>query len=266
MNIIVCVKQVPDPEAPPAGFRIDPEAKKSVPAQGVAPVISPFDEQAVEAALRLKDKGGAKVTILCKGTDLVADVVKKPLAMGADELVLLQDPALEGGDAYSTAVALAAAIKKIGQFDLVLCGRQAADWDAGQVGSGLAELLGLPCITLARKVEAADGKVKVESVVTDGYEVVEAPMPAVVTVSNELGEPRYPTLRGIMGAARKQPTVWKGSDIGLDGSKAGKAVARAEVIKLFIPTKESKCEMVSADTPQEAAAKLATRLRDAKLL
>lgn len=266
MNIIVCVKQVPDPEAPPASFRIDPEAKRAVPPQGVSPVISPFDEQAVEAALRLKDKGGTKVTVLCKGTDLVSNVVKKPLAMGADELVLLQDPALEGGDSYSTAVALAAAIRKIGQFDLVLCGRQAADWDVGQVGSGLAELLKLPCVTLARKVEAQDGRIRVERVVTDGYEVVECPLPAVVTVSNELGEPRYPTLRGIMGAARKQPTVWTAKDIGLDGSQAGKAVARAEVLKLFIPTKQSKCEIVSADTPQEAAAKLALRLREAKLL
>ena len=266
MNIIVCVKQVPDPEAPPASFRIDPAARKAVPPQGVAPVISPFDEQAVEAALRLKEKAGGKVTVLCKGTDLVADVVKKPLAMGADDLVLLQDPALEGGDSYSTALALAAAIRKIGQFDLILCGRQAADWDAGQVGSGLAELLKLPCISFARKVEVADGRLRVETVLADGYEVVEASLPAVVTVSNELGEPRYPTLRGIMAAARKQPTVWTGKDLGLDESQAGKAVARSEVLKLFIPTKEAKCEMVSADSPQEAAVNLAQRLRDAKLL
>ncbi|MBI2866577.1 MAG: electron transfer flavoprotein subunit beta/FixA family protein [Chloroflexi bacterium] len=266
MNIIVCVKQVPDPEAPPGSFRIDPATKRALLPQGVAPVISPFDEQAVEAALRIKDKGGSKVTVLCKGTDLVADVVKKPLAMGADELVLLQDPSLEGGDSYSTAVALAAAIRKVGQYDLVLCGRQAADWDAGQVGCGLAELLGLPCITLARKVEASDGKVLVERVTEDGYEVVEAPLPVVVTVSNELGEPRYPTLRGIMAAARKQAQVWKAQDIGLDSSQAGAAIARTEVLDLFIPKKEAKCEVISADSPQEAGAKLALRLREAKLL
>jgi electron transfer flavoprotein beta subunit len=138
LNIIVCCKQISDPEAPPASFKIDAAANKVIPPQGVAPVISPFDEQAVEAALRIRDKGGTKVTVLIMGNGLVREVVKKPLSMGADELVLLEDAAYEGGDAWSTATALAAAIKKIGAFDLIITGRQAADWDSGQVGSGIA--------------------------------------------------------------------------------------------------------------------------------
>jgi electron transfer flavoprotein beta subunit len=266
LNIIVCCKQISDPEAPPASFKIDAAANKVIPPQGVAPVISPFDEQAVEAALRIRDKGGTKVTVLIMGNGLVREVVKKPLSMGADELVLLEDAAYEGGDAWSTATALAAAIKKIGAFDLIITGRQAADWDSGQVGSGIAELLGIPSITVAKKVEAANGKAKVERVLADGYEVIEVSLPALITVSNELGEPRYATLKGIMAAAKKQPIVWKPADLGIDTSKIGAAGRRSKLVKLFQPVKEGKCEVISADTPAEAGVKLAIRLREEKVI
>ena len=266
MNIIVCVKQVLDPEAPPASFKVDSATNKVMPPPGIPPVISPFDEQAVEAALRLKDKHGGKITAVSMGNGLVRDVVKKPLSMGADELVLLEDPAFEEGDSWSTAYALSLAIKKIGQFDIIFCGRQAADWDAGQVGTGIAEMLGLPCITIAKKVEFADGKVKVERVITDGYEVVEAPLPCLITVSNELGEPRYPTLKGIMAAGRKQPLVWKPNDIGADVSKLGASGRVSKVSKLFVPVREGKCEVVQADSPAEAGAALAAKLREARLI
>ncbi|MEW6033446.1 MAG: electron transfer flavoprotein subunit beta/FixA family protein [Chloroflexota bacterium] len=265
MNIIVCCKQVLDPEAPPASFKVDPGANKVVPPPGVAPVISPFDEQAVEAALRIKDKLGAKVTVLSMGVGLVREVVKKPLSMGADELILLEDPAFEGGDSWSTATALAAAIKKIGAYDMVICGRQAADWDFGLVGSGIAELLGIPCVTVAKKIEVADGKAKVERVLSDGYEVLDVSLPAVITVSNELGEPRYATLKGIMAAAKKQPIIWKPADIGVSPTSIGAAGRRSTLVKLFQPVKECKCEVIEADTPAEAGVKLAIRLREAKL-
>ncbi|MCX6012398.1 MAG: electron transfer flavoprotein subunit beta/FixA family protein [Chloroflexi bacterium] len=266
MDIVVCVKQITDPEAPPASFKIDPEAKKVIPAPGVNQVISPFDEQAIEAALRVKDAAGATVRVVCMGSNLVSDVVKKPLAMGADELYLIQDKSLDDGDSISTAYALSMAIKKIGKYDIVFCGRQAADWDVGQVGIGLSELLGIPCVTLAKKVEVKDGKLKIERVVADGYEVVEASTPAVITVTNELGEPRYATLKGIMAAARKQPTVWKAGDIGVDASKIGVAGAKSKVVKLFIPVREAKCEMIVGESPEEAGMKLAQRLREAKLI
>lgn len=266
MDMIVCVKQVPDPETPPASFRIDPNANRVIPAPGIPPVINGFDEQAVEAALRIKDTHGGKITVITMGKDLVSDVIKKPLSMGADELVLLQDEAFEGGDSFSTAHALAAAIRKIGKFDLVFCGRQAADWDAGQVGSGMAEILGIPCVTFAKGVKATDGKVTVERVVVNGYEVVEAPVPCLITVSNELGEPRYPTLRGIMAAGRKQPIKWNASDLGIDKSKVGAAGARTKLLRLFVPEKVSKCEIVDGDTPAEAGKKLALKLREAKII
>ncbi|MBN1643859.1 MAG: electron transfer flavoprotein subunit beta/FixA family protein [Dehalococcoidales bacterium] len=266
MNIIVCVKQIPDPEAPPASFKIDPATNKVAPPPNIPPVISPFDEQAVEAALRIKDAGGAKITIISLGVNLLRDVVKKPLSMGADELILLEDPAFADGDSWATAYALAMAIKKVGAYDLILCGRQAADWDSGQVGSCIAEILGLPQITVAKKLEVRDGKVKVERVTADGYDVIEAGLPAVVTVSNELGTARYATIKGIMAAKRKEPIVWKPSDIGVETAKIGAAGRRVKMQKLFQPVREGKCEVITGENEEDAAANLAKKLAEVKLL
>ena len=267
MNIIVCVKQVPDPEAPPSSFKVDSNTNTVTPGTGVNQVVSPFDEQAVEAALRLKDTKGGKVTALSLGVTLQRDVIKKPLSMGADELILLEDPAFANSDSFATAYALAAAIKKIGTFDLIICGRQASDWDSGQVGSGIAEFLGIPSVTVAKKIEIIDGnKARVERVVSDGIEIVETSLPALITVSNELGEPRYPTIKGIMAAKKKEAIVWKPADIGVTPDKIGGAGRRAKIIKLFQPVKEGKCEIIGGETPEEAATKLAVRLREAKVL
>jgi electron transfer flavoprotein beta subunit len=266
MNTIVCVKQVLDPEASPGSFKIDSVTNNVMPPYGVPPVLSPFDEQAVEAALRIKDINGGKITIISLGVNLLRDVVKKPISMGADELILLEDPAFVDGDSWSTAYALAAAIRKIGQFDLIFCGRQAADWDSGQVGSCIAEILGLPQVTLAKKVEAINGKVKVETVTADGYEVVEAAMPALITVSNELGEPRYATIKGIMAAKGKEPIVWKPADIGVDISKIGSAGRRTNMLKIFQPARAGKCEIITGRNEEDTGANLAERFVKAKLL
>jgi electron transfer flavoprotein beta subunit len=265
-NMIVCVKQIADPEAPPGSFKIDEAAKQAVPAAGVSQVVSPFDEQAVEAALRIKDAHGGKITVLSLGKNFVMDVIKKPLSMGADELILLQDNAFESGDSHSTAYALAMAIKKVGEYDLIFCGRQAADWDAGQVGSGIAEILGIPSITPVQKVELVDSNVKVERVVMDGYEVIEASTPLLVTVSNEIGEPRYPKLKGIMAAAKKEVPTWNAQDIGADTAKLGASGACAKLQQLFIPVKEAKCEIIEGDSPEEAAEALALKLRETRLI
>ncbi|MFC2003423.1 electron transfer flavoprotein subunit beta/FixA family protein, partial [Chloroflexota bacterium] len=196
MNMVVCVKQVIDPEAPPAIFKIDPATNKVVPPPKMSPVIDPYGEYAVEAALRIKDTLGGKITAISLGTNQLRDVVKRPLAMGADDLVLLEDKAYDEGDSWSTAYALAMAIKKIGEYDLIFCGREASDWNASQVGSGIAQILGIPSVTLAKKMDITDGKARVERVTGDGYEVVEVSLPALITVSNEFGEPRYPTIKG----------------------------------------------------------------------
>lgn len=266
MNIIVCFKQVNDPEAPVNSFKIDPDSRTVLPPSGIPPVISTFDEYAIEAALRLKEKHDAKITAVCLGMNLMLDVVKKPLSMGADELILLEDPAYVDGDSWSTAYALSAAIKKIGEYDMVLCGRQAADWDSGQVGLGIAEMLDLPSISLARKVDVIDGKVLVERVIPDGFELVEASLPVLITISNEHPAPRYPNVKGTLMARKKVPVVWKPGDIGIDSTKIGAKGRKAKLIKLFQPVREGTCEMVDGDSPEEAATKLADKLRENKVL
>lgn len=266
INMIVCCKQVPDPEAPPSLFKVDTAANKMVTASDVKPVISQYDEFALEAALRIKDKMGGKITVLSLGNKLVRDVIKKSLAVGGDELILLEDEAFEESDSWSTAYALAAAIKKIGEYDLIFCGRQSSDWDAGQVGIGIAEILGIPAVTLARKAEIADGKINIERVIPDGYEILEIAPPVVITVTSELGTLRYPALKGIMAAGKKQPIVYKPADIGLEPGQVGAAGRHTEISKLFQPVKEAKCEIIEGETPEEAGVNLATRLREAKLL
>ena len=266
IKMIVCCKQVIDPEAPPASFKIDPVGNKMMTPPGVSPVIDPYSEYAVEAALRIKDAQGGKITAISLGANLLRDVVKKPLSMGADELILLEDEAFGDSDSWSTAYALAMAIKKLDDYDLILCGREASDWDAGQVGSGIAEILGLPSVTLARKIDITNGKARVEKVIDEGYEVVEVSLPALITVSNELGEPRYATIKGIMAARRKEPVIWKPADIGVEPFQIGAAGRRARLLKLFQPVREGKCEIIEGESPEEAAVNLAMRLREAKSL
>jgi len=163
MNMIVCVKQVPDPEVPPAKFRIDAKTKQVMPPEGIPPVINPFDERALELALRLKDAYGGKITVLTMGSAKSESVVKRGISMGADDGFVLSDPSFQDSDSFGTAHILAAAIQKIGNYDLILCGRQASDWDEGVVGSIIAENLSLPFIALALAIEAADKALKVKA-------------------------------------------------------------------------------------------------------
>ncbi|HKZ50743.1 MAG TPA: electron transfer flavoprotein subunit beta/FixA family protein [Dehalococcoidia bacterium] len=263
-HIICCVKQVPDPETPASQFRVDEGAKKVIPAPGIAPVPSQFDTIGVEAALRIRDTvGDTTITILSVGPEGYRDAIKHCLAMGADEGILVNDPALYEADHWVTAQVLAAAIKTLPPFDIVICGRQAVDWDMGVVGSTIADSLGIPCITIAKGVQYGEGKVVVERVLPDGFETMEAPTPCVVTVSNELGEPRYPQLRQIMLAARKEVKLLKAADLSLD---AGVLKNRVVLERLYIPQIETQCEFIDGETPQEKGEKLALRLREAKLI
>jgi electron transfer flavoprotein beta subunit len=266
LNLIVCIKQVPDWEAPADTFKIDPERNKVIPPPNIDPRISLFDEHAIEAALQLRERHGGKVTVLSLGPDFAQRAVKQAVAMGADDGILLRDPAFEDSDTYGTAAILAEAINKIGAFDLVLCGRQAADWDVGQVGVGVAELLGVPCVSIAQKIEVSDGKAMVERLVEGGYDVMEVPLPALITVSNEINKPRYPTLRGIMAAGKKQIPAWDAAALGIDPARTGAHGARAAVLKLYVPVHEAHCEFIDGDTDEEKGEKLALRLREVKLI
>lgn len=267
VNIIVCVKQIPDPETPASSFKVDEAAKKVIPAQGIAPVVNPFDPQATEAALRLRDAtGSGKVTVISLGPDSARDAIKHALAMGADEGVLLNDPSFEGIDNFQTAVALSKAIQKVGEFDLVLTGRSAADWDMGVVPQGLGQLLSIPVVTIAKSIEANGNTIKVQRVLDDGFQTVEVPTPALVSVSNEFGEPRYPQLRQIMLAAKKTVQVWSAADIGIDGNETGAANRWLPLEALYVPKVESNVEIIEGDSPEEKAKNLAQKLRAAKLI
>ena len=264
LKIAVLAKQVIDPEMPMAAFRVDSEANKVVTPPNIPPVVNGFDENAVEAALLIKDAQEATITVISSGTEFALDVMKKPLSMGADELILLQDEAFGNSiDSYFTAQVLAEAVRKLDGFDLIICGRQASDWDNAQVPLGLAELLGLSCISLCRKVDVSNGKVFAERNTPDGYEVVEAELPSLVTVSNELGQPRYPTLRGIMAATRKRPTIWTISDLGMDPAQLE---PRVTLHNLFVPESGQECEYIEGENAAAAGRQLALKLREDKLI
>jgi electron transfer flavoprotein beta subunit len=266
MNFIVCIKQIPDPEIPALKFRVDAEGKKVVPPEGIPPVINPYDEQAVELAIKIKEQHGGQITILTIGDDTSASVVKHALAMGADEGIILNDEAFEDSDSFFTAYILSKAIQKIKNYDLVLCGRQAADWDEGLVGSIVAENLHLPLVTLVESVDFVESRLQVKRVILDGYQVFSVPLPAVLSVSHEAGQPRLPSGWGIISASKKEITVWDANAIAVEPSQTGAEKPRKKLLKLFIPQKEKKCEIIEEEKPEEAAGKLAMKLREAGIL
>ena len=263
MKIIVCIKQVPDPSTSSSSTTVDTEAKRVILPQGTPPVLNPYDENALEAALMIKDAQGAKITVISAGRNIAKTVLRKSLAAGADDLILLEDNGFEKLDSYATAHLLATAIRETGEYDLILCGRQAADTDAGQVGSGIAEILKIPCITAACKLELLKGKVLVERVVSDGYEEIEAPTPALVTVSSEIGDLRYPPLKAVMAAQKMPIMVRNGQELGVDISRLN----RLNLVRLSAPPdRKTECQFVEGETPEEAGANLALKVREAGLL
>jgi electron transfer flavoprotein beta subunit len=256
MQIVVCIKQVLDPEMPYSAFKIDPVGKRAIPPQGTPPVISPYDENALEAALRVKDMHEAKVIALSLGSRIARPVLNKPLAAGVDELVLIEDPAADDLDSFESASILAAAIRKIGGTDVVFTGRQAADWDAGIAGCAIAEELKMPCITVARKVSVQNGMVRVERLLSDGFEVVEALLPCVITVDSDLGELRQVTMQGLNSAKKKPVNAWKLSDLELESPP----LPRCELLELYIPKRKRVCQIISGENAEDKAVKLANRL------
>jgi electron transfer flavoprotein beta subunit len=270
MKIIVCMKLVPDPEGPQDSFRVDP-AERRVVVTGLPPVANPYDENALEAAIRIKESLArangeshpASITLLSMGRSLSRAVLLKALAAGADDSVLVEGDELDAQrlDSFTSATVLAAAIRGL-EFDLILAGRQASDTNSGQVGPGIARLLGIPAVTVARKVEVSGDSVLVERVLPDGYELVEAPLPALVTVSHEVGDLRYPALAAIKAAKRLPRMERSPSDLGVEIASLGVV----ERVGLAAPSRERKCAMVSGETPREAGERLAERLHADRVL
>ncbi|MBI2846232.1 MAG: electron transfer flavoprotein subunit beta/FixA family protein [Chloroflexi bacterium] len=254
MNIVVCIKQVPDTAS------VIKVKDGQIDYEGLTWVVNPYDEYALEEALRIKEKqGSGKVTLLSLGPERVKEALKTGLAMGADEAVHLKDPAFEGLDSFTTAKVLAAALKKT-PFDLIWCGWKGVDADQGVVGISLAELLDLPHVSFVTKVEIApDGKsATLEKEIEGGHEVVETNLPALFTAQKGLNEPRYPTLKGIMAVKSKIIQEWSAVDLGVSTAELEPL---AEVVGASLPPARKVGRMLSG-TPQEMAAELVRLLHE----
>lgn len=261
MEIVVCVKQVPDTTE----VKIDP-VKNTLIREGVPSIVNPFDKIAVEAALQLKEKYGGRVRIISMGPPQAAEALKECLAMGVDEAVLVSDRAFGGADTLATAYALSTSIEKMGPVDLIMCGKQAIDGDTAQVGPGIAENLGWPQITYAAKIEVNGNMIKVDREHEDGYEVMEAPLPAVVTVVKSIAEPRFPTVKGTMKANRTQIPVWTAADINADEKRIGLTGSPTLVRRIFTPQQRSQGQLIQEETAQQSVATLMQKLSDAKII
>lgn len=259
INIIVCAKQIPDPEVPFSNVSVDVEKKEVI--VDAPNVISPYDENALEAAIRIKEEMGGKITVLSLGRKVSDTVLRKTIAAGADALILIEDPAFERLDSNSVAYVLSCAIRKIGAYDLILTGRQAGDWDSGQVGLLLAEMLGIPSISLARSIKIKEDRVLVEKTVPVGYEVVESGLPALVTVSNEVGELRYVSRSKMMGLLKRPMTIpkWGTKDL-VDNVERLKKIQLVELSPP--PDMRRACLFIEGSTPQEKADKLASVFKE----
>ena len=259
MNIISCIKQIPDTETQ---IKIDASGK-GIQTADIKWVMNPYDEFGVEEALRIKEKKGGKVTVVGLGPQRVVESLRTALAMGADEAILVDDPAAEGGDALATARALAAAIKGV-PFDLIFCGQRAVDDDNAQVGAALAELLQIPLLSVITKVEISDDKtkVKVQRPVEGATWVLEAPLPALITAQKGLNEPRYASLPGIMKAKKKPMAVKKLGDLGLSPDQVGEAGSKIKIHGLTPPPQRQAGKMVEGETVQEKGVNLVKLLRE----
>ncbi len=259
MNIIVCLKQVPDTESQ---IKIAPDAK-SIQEGDIKWVMNPYDEFGVEEALLLKEKFGGEVTVVGLGPSRVTESIRTALAMGADKGVLINDPALEGSDTLATAKALAAVIKEL-PCDLIFTGQRGVDNDNGLVGAALAEFLGLPQISLAVKVEVAeDGQsLKANRPVEGQTLVIETSLPAVITTQKGLNEPRYASLPGIMKAKKKPLEEKTLADLGLDAAEFGEGAQNLKVQELTPPPQREAGKIVDGETPEAKAAELARLLHE----
>ena len=261
MNVIVCVKQVPGTNE----VRINKETNTII-REGVESILNPFDAYAVEEGLRIKDKTSGKVTVISMGIPSVTDILKETIALGVDEAVLLSDRAFAGADTLATSYALSMGIRKIGSYDLIICGKQASDGDTAQVGPSLAEKLAIPHATNIRKIEELkEGYIRCQRLTDVGYEVIEMTLPAVITVVKEINEPRLPSLKGMMRAKKASIPIWTAADVGADTDRCGLKGSPTQVIKTFTPVHDVKSELIGGE-PSEQVSKLVEKLLSMKFM
>ncbi len=262
MNIIVCVKQVPDT----AEIKIDPVTNTLI-RDGVQSIMNPYDKYALEMALELKDTVGAKVTVLTMGPPQAVAILKDAIAMGADDVALISDRAFAGSDTLATSHAMVAAVKHAGAFDLILCGKQAIDGDTAQVGPEMAEHLNLPQVTGATKISIEDNKVLVDRDNETTVQTIAVPLPALITVARSEKEPRFASIKGKMKARKMEIPTWSAADMNLDVNIIGLNGSPTKVVTVFTPpVPEISSEIFHEEDPQVAVDKLVEKLLEAKII
>ncbi len=261
MNIIVCIKQVPET----AEIRID-EKTNTLVREGVPAIINPFDTYALEEGIRIREKCGGGVTVLTMGPPQAEQALREAIAMGVDSGVLLSDKAFAGSDTLATSYALSRAIRQMGRFDLVICGKQAIDGDTAQVGPGIAEMLGIPFIAYVRKIEEIrEGYIRAERLMETGYQIIEMSLPSLITVVKEINEPRLPSLRGMLKAKKTNISVWDVEKLGGDTGRFGLDGSPTQVIRIFTPEPRKGGEILQGAVEEQVAA-LIERLKETKLV
>ncbi len=247
MDIIVCVKQVPDAK----DVRLDPETN-TLAREGVEAIMNPFDRHALEEAVSLKEQLGGTVTVLSMGPPQAEAVLREAISCGADKGVLVSDRAFAGADTWATSYTLAKAVETIGDFDLILCGKQAIDGDTAQVGPGLASRMNLPYVTCVQKTrEATDSAIQVERMMDDGYDVVQLPLPALLTVVKDINDPRVPSLKGKMKAKKAEIQVLSAADIGAEEQCIGLAGSPTQVVNVFSPEPRGNRQVFSGTAAEQ---------------
>jgi electron transfer flavoprotein beta subunit len=265
LNIVVCTKQVPDTAAT---LKVDEQSNVS---WGDAPlVINPWDEYAIEEGIRLKEKFGGKVTVLSVGPEQAKEALKQAVAMGCDEAQLISDPTFDGSDALATTHILAQAIKKLGDVDVVVFGKQAIDGDTGLVPAGVARRLGWPLLSYVAKIDELDPaakSIKVTRLLEQGRQGIASKLPVVISVVKEINEPRYPSFINIRKASKLPIPTLTAAAIGTDAGKVGRANAAAQWVKTFPPpARTGSVELITGDSPQAIAAALADKLMAEKVI
>lgn len=246
MNIIVCIKQVPETTQ----VQIDPQTNTLI-REGVKSIINPFDMYAIEEGIRLKEKFGGKVTVITMGPPQAESALREAIALGCDEAILVSDRAFAGSDTWVTSFTLAAAIKKIGKFDLVICGKQASDGDTAQVGPGISVHLNIPQVTFVKKIEEIkDGQAKVERLTEEGFDIVLTLLPALLTVVKEINIPRLPSLRGMMRSKQATITKWTNKELGIAAENLGLTGSPTQVVKIFTPPQRSAGQMLQGESAE----------------
>ncbi len=246
MNIIVCIKQVPETTE----VKINPETNTLI-REGVKSIINPFDMYAIEEGVRLKERFGGKVAVVSMGPPQAESALREAISMGCDEGLLLSDRAFAGSDTWATSFALAKAVEKKGNFDLILCGKQASDGDTAQVGPGISTHLNIPQVAYVKKIEQiSEGTARVERMTEEGYEVIELPLPALFTVVKEINEPRIPSLRGMMRAKQAKIAIWGINDIQTAPETVGLNGSPTQVVKIFTPPSRKGGQIFQGETSE----------------